>query len=163
MTPFSGTFRLPVRQFLLAFACALLAAACASPPPKPVITKVEGKVAASDKVNPDSKGRPSPVVLRLYELKSLAAFSSADFFSLWENDQAALGAELAAREEIHLKPGEQVDFSRTVQPGVTHLGAVVAYRDLEHAVWRGMVPLPLGKTTPVTLTVGPRTLTLAPQ
>jgi len=163
MTPILGTFRLPVRHMFAALACAVFATSCASPPPKPVITKIEAKVVAGADVNPDSKKRPSPVVLRIYELKSRAAFSSADFFSLWENDQAALGAELAGREEMHLKPGETLGFSRTVQPGVTHLGAVVAYRDLEHSVWRSMVPVPVGQTTQVTITVGPRTLAITAQ
>lgn len=163
MTSTSGTCRLPVRRLFVAAFLAVLATSCASPPPKPVITKVEAKVVAATDVNPDAKARPSPVVVRFYELKSLAAFSGADFFSLWENDQAALGAELAAREEMHLKPGETLAFSRTVQPGVTHLGVVVAYRDLEHAVWRGVLPLPLGQATQATLTLGPRTLTITPK
>ena len=161
MWPIPGTLSSPTRRRLMVLASALLAAACASPP-KPVITKIEGKVVAAADANPDSKGRPSPVIVRIFELKSLAAFSSTDFFSLWNNDSAALGAELAAREELPLKPGESVPLARTIQPGVTHFGAIVAYRDLERAVWRAAIPVPVGQTTKATITVGPRTLTIAP-
>ncbi|MBL8446752.1 MAG: type VI secretion system lipoprotein TssJ [Zoogloeaceae bacterium] len=160
MWPNAGTLPSPTRR-LLVLAGALYVAACASPP-KPVVTKIEGKVVAAADANPDSKGRPSPVIVRIFELKSLAAFSGADFFSLWNSDSAALGAELAAREELALKPGDNVALDRTIQPGVTHFGAIVAYRDLERAVWRAAIPVPVGQTTKVTVTVGPRSLTIAP-
>ena len=57
-------------------------------------------------VNPDARKRPSPVVLRVYELKSNALFESADFVSLFEKDQAVLGAELVSREEVILQPND---------------------------------------------------------
>jgi type VI secretion system protein VasD len=150
--------RLPWVALLLS----ALLAACASPP-KPVVTKVEGSISAAADVNPDSNGRASPIVLRIYELKSDAAFSSADFFSLCDNDQAALGADLVARDELHLRPGDTVKLSRTIQPDVTHFGAVAAFRDLERASWRAVVAIPVGKTTSLSITLGARDVALTPK
>jgi type VI secretion system protein VasD len=116
--------------------CAMhLLSACASPPPKPTV--IMASVNAAADVNPDRKERASPVIVRLFELKTVAAFDSADFFSLWDRESQSLGGELVAREELHLRPGEHRTFERTLQPETQYVAVVAAFRDLEHAQWRG--------------------------
>ena len=130
----------PARLRLLWAAVALGAlAGCKSPPPKPPAppTVVQATLAADAGVNPDSRGRPSPIVVRVFELKTLAAFDGADFFSLWDREKETLGEDLVAREEFQLRPGEQKKFERTVAPETRHIGVIAAYRDLERARWRG--------------------------
>ncbi len=121
----------------------------APPPPPPAPTRVVVSLEAVGDLNPDPQGRPSPLVLRLYQLKSTGAFDSADFFSLYEKDSAALGADLVAREEILVKPGESTLLERTLEDQTRHLGFLAAYRDLDRAVWRATVPVPPNLTTPV--------------
>ena len=104
-------------------------------------------------MNPDSRGRPSPVVLRFYELKSLAAFNSADFFGLYERDKETLGPELVAREEFQLLPGDKKQFQRQVQPDTRYVGVLAAFRDLERATWRASAPVPANQTTPLMVTL----------
>ena len=70
-------------------------------------TKVVINFETSPALNPDPMGRPSPVVIRLYELKSLGVFNNADFFAIYEQDTTILGNDLNAREEIELVPGQQ--------------------------------------------------------
>ena len=70
--------------FLLA-GCAWLVA-CSSAPPKPQVVKLTFAVSAD--VNPDAQNRPSPVVVRLYQLKDDAAFKDADIFTLLDKEQA---------------------------------------------------------------------------
>src|SRR5689334_22078541 len=67
---------------------------------------LNANVVASAQVNPDARKRPSPVVVRVFELKAPTLFEQADFVSLFEKEQAVLGAELVAREEFVLRPGE---------------------------------------------------------
>ena len=95
-----------MRIFGTSVAAALAAAllACAGGPPKPA--QVTGTVEASAQVNPSTSKRPSPLLVRVYELKSVAAFNSADFMSLYQRDQAELAADLLGREEFMLAPGE---------------------------------------------------------
>ena len=67
------------------------------PPPPPSElkpAKTHLNVAAHGNVNPDDNGRPSPVVLRVYQLKDDAAFKDAEFFALFDKEQATLGASL---------------------------------------------------------------------
>ena len=140
-------------QWLRRFAaiCGMLVMACASPPKPPPPTIVQASVEALANVNPDVRGRPSPVVVKFYELKSLAVFDSADFFSLFERDREILGADLVAREEFQLVPGGRRTFERTLQPDTRYLGVVAAFRDLERSVWRAAVPVVPNQTVPLAI------------
>ncbi|MBS1135067.1 MAG: type secretion system-associated lipoprotein [Burkholderiaceae bacterium] len=60
--------------------------------PKPVVVKLT--IEASADANPDTRGRPSPVTVKLFELKSSASFEKADFFSLFDRERETLGPEL---------------------------------------------------------------------
>ncbi len=100
-------------------------------------------------VNPDAHGRPSPVVVRLYELKALAAFRSSDFFSLFDHDQQTLGVELVTKEEYLLEPGYKRQFDRKLQPDTRFIGVIAAFRDLERSQWRATMTVVQQETTPV--------------
>ncbi|MGB0129437.1 MAG: type VI secretion system lipoprotein TssJ [Rhodocyclaceae bacterium] len=136
-------------------------AGCASPPPKPPPpTIVQASVEVAPNVNPDSRGRASPIVVKVFELKTLATFNSADFFSLFEKDKDALGAELLARDELQLKPKDSRKFERTMQPDTRYVGVIAGFRDLERANWRAAVAVPLQQTTPVTIRVDARSISI---
>jgi|KBSMisStaDraftv2_1062788.scaffolds.fasta_scaffold84601_3 type VI secretion system protein VasD len=124
----------------IALSVALLLSACGSkPPPKPA--SVTGTIEATAQVNPSASKRPSPLLVRIYELKSVAAFNAADFMSLYQRDQAELAADLVTKEEFVMSPGETKTFAKTLGADTRFLGVVAAYRDLEHAKWRSVVPI----------------------
>ena len=140
------------RHLAAMLAAAVLLGACASKPPPPA--SVAGTIAASPEVNPSASRRPSPILVRVYELKSAAAFNGADFMSLYQRDQASLAADMLAKEEYTLSPGESKTFAKTLAPDTRFLGVVGAYRDLEHAKWRSVVPITPNKPQKVTITAG---------
>jgi type VI secretion system protein VasD len=153
--------RLPtLRRLLCAAAATLLAVAltgCAKPPkppppppPKPPST-LSIRIAATAMLNPDARTRPSPVVLRVYELKSTSQFESADFLSLYDKDQATLGADMVARDEIVLQPSEVKTLSRLLNPDTKFVAAIAAFRDLERARWRGWVPIVANRNNAVAI------------
>ena len=113
---------------------ALALTACASQPPKPVQT--QATVIASADVNPDSSGRASPVVVRIYQLRGDAQFNDAGFFALYDNEQATLGSSLIMRDERTLFPGQQVRLDLALSPDARFLGVVAAYRDMRASRWR---------------------------
>lgn len=115
-------------------------AGCASGPPKP--TKARMIVTAQADVNPDATGRPSPVVLRVYQLQQDAKFVDADFFALFDNEQQVLGSDLLARDEITLAPGERKEVQVEVKGEAKFLGAVAAFRDIRNSQWRVIQPAP---------------------
>lgn len=108
--------------------------------------KVSGSVQAVAALNPSVNQRPSPLRIVVYELTSAAAFGKADFMALYQQDQATLGQEFVAREELTLQPGETRPYARTLAPQTRVLGVLAVYRDLERATWRTMVTVQPGKT-----------------
>lgn len=104
-------------------------------------TKLQLKIEAAAQTNPDDSGRPSPVKVRVYELKDSNAFNEADYFSLNSNDKSVLGSDLLAREEFILRPGESKRIERKSHPQTTALGILAGYRDL-NSVWRAVHVLP---------------------
>ena len=134
------------RRVLLAAGGGLIIAGCASPtvaPPAPApvpvaldpVTLQVTLIATAD-VNPDNRGRASPLSVRIMELRSRSAFDAADFFSLYEREQATLGTELLSKEQYILRPGDTQGYTRKAQGETRFLGVVAAYRDLEGSAWR---------------------------
>lgn len=144
---------------LAALGVALLLSACGSAPPKPA--SVTGTVQATAQVNPSASNRPSPLLIRIYELKSAGTFNAADFMSLYQRDQGELGGELLAKEEFVLNPGETRTFAKTLAPDTRFLGVVAAYRDLEHAKWRSVAAVQPNQPQKVRVTAGELAVELA--
>jgi type VI secretion system protein VasD len=135
---------------------AVIAASCSSPPPKPVVTAVSINLVASADANPDARGRASPLTVRVYVLKAPGPFEGADFFSLYDKDQATLGAEMVKREELLLKPGESRKLDFTLEPDAKNIAVLAAYRDIERARWRDLKPLEVGKPNTFTVNLAAR-------
>jgi type VI secretion system protein VasD len=126
---------------------------------------LQGTIKVDQAANPNLNGRASPIIVRVYELRSPAAFSGADFFSLFDKESETLAGDLVGREEYGLSPAETQPYKRQLQPDTKFIGVVAAFRDLEHSRWRQVVPVPAeGQSTiaigiearAVTLTVGPQ-------
>jgi len=128
------TFRAFPIALLLA-ACAALAS-CASAPPKPQPITAKLSIIVSADVNPDAQNRPSPIVIRLYQLKDDAAFKDADFFALYDKEEATLAAALVSRVEFELAPGERRNVDFTMSLDARFIGVTAAYRDIRGAAWR---------------------------
>ena len=105
-----------------------------APPPPPGV--LAGTITAAANLNPSVSQRPSPLVVRVYELRAGTAFAKADFTSLHQADLATLGADLVLRDEFMLQPGESRPWQRTLAPDTRFIALFGAYRDVERAVWR---------------------------
>ena len=112
------------------------------PPPPPPPPPTKAAIVVARDVNPDSAGRPSPIVVRLYQLKEEGAFNSASYFALSDKEQATLGPSLESREEYELQPGQTKELTLTIPPEARYLGAVAAYRDLNNSKWKALSPAP---------------------
>jgi type VI secretion system protein VasD len=141
----------------LLVACSIaLTGGCGSAPPL-----LQGSIKADPTINPDLHGRPSPVVVRVYELKSLEAFNGADFFSLFDKESETLGSELVGREEYDLRPAETRPYKRQLQPDTKFIGVVAAFRDLENSRWRQAAPVPAKRSVTLTIGIEARAVTVA--
>ena len=140
-------------NWILFVACAALLWGCASGT-KP--TSVDIQLTGDATVNPDSRNRPSPVMVRIYELKTPATFESADFFSLFDKDRETLAADMNTRDEFVLQPGQTLSLKREAKPDTRFIAVLAAYRDLERSRWRAVTALSPGKSQVVKITAGAR-------
>ncbi len=148
---------------LLATAALATLAACGGAPakedkppaPAPVLRVA---VAATADTNRGPAGQALPIVVRLYELKAQGAFSGADFFSLYDREAKTLGGELIAREELTLTPGQARQIVKPLDPQVRYLGVLGAFRDIDRADWRALVPLVAGQDNNLDVAVGAKAI-----
>ena len=67
---------------------------------------LEITIMAAENANPAINGRPSPVIVTLFELSATSNFLSTDFFSLHLPGGASLANEFVGMEQHSLLPGE---------------------------------------------------------
>lgn len=142
----------PVRlREVLVVTAALTLAACAAPPAPVLPTIANVALRADADINPTRAGRPAPVMVRIYQLSSTAAFEKAEFYQLLNNDSAALGTDLVKKDEYLLAPGTSKTEVLTVPDAVRAIGVFGAYREFGRVAWRATVALPPHATTAVTV------------
>jgi type VI secretion system protein VasD len=145
---------------------ALLMQSCASdppppePPPPPTVINLQIEVESN--INPDIDGRAAPVMLRIYELREISAFNSADFFALYDKEQATLSADLARKQEFLLKPGEIKTLTLEPDADVRNLGFFAAFRQLDTAQWRAIAPVKAHQTQTYKIKLKANELSVAP-
>ncbi len=141
-------YRITVASMLVALG---LLVGCSSLSPFSSLTKLDLTLTASDEVNPDLHGRPSPVVVRLLELRHPVAFENADFFSLYARAEQTLPKDWVSSEELEMRPGDRLAFKLSVEPQSRYVGVLAAYRDLPQVQWRLVLPVTAGQRTQANL------------
>ncbi len=104
---------------------------------KPIMPshKLDAKVVATTNANPDINGRPSPVVVTIYQLKAVDAFNGADFATLYQNPKKALGDEYISQQRVEVAPGKSAVIKVKLDPKAQYIGAVAAFSSLHSTGW----------------------------
>ncbi len=127
-------------------------AGCAPPPPPPTVVALT--LAADPDVNPTPSGQGAPLVLRVYQLSSDAAFGTAEFFQLFGQDQATLKTDLVKKDEYILAPGQTKTATLNPLDPVTAIGIFAAYQNFQAVTWRATVEVAAHKTTKINVQAG---------
>jgi len=134
--------------------------ACASAPKPPPPPELDLTISAGPAQNPETNGKPAPVVIKLYQLAATGGFARADVYDLTTNEAKLLGQDLLASESLELNPGETQKIRRQLKPGAQFLGAAVLFRDIDNAAWRASAPLAANGLTALTLKTARLSMTL---
>nr|WP_319528197.1 type VI secretion system lipoprotein TssJ [Pseudomonas laurentiana] len=106
--------------------------------PLPLDPRKRVDIVAALDVNPNLHGRPSPVVLTLYQLSDARTFLKADLSRLADGDEPPVDAAWLARETFQVSPGEWRKHLFVPHPQTRLVGVVAEYRDLDNAQWRAV-------------------------
>jgi type VI secretion system protein VasD len=124
-------------------------------------TKVEQMnlvITARGALNPDVRGTPLPVVLRIYQLKDDKPFTTATYAQLLDGNDALQAATLWSRD-VTLGPGETLKVAEPIGDAACYVGVAAFFRDTANTEWSVLVPKSQWKKTdPVRLVAAERTL-----
>ncbi|MBV8156083.1 MAG: type VI secretion system lipoprotein TssJ [Dyella sp.] len=134
-------WRHAIRWLAIASSCWFLAA-CGSTSVQKDQAKLRIRIETSDNANGDEQGRAMPIMVRVYELKSAAAFDRADFFTLQNSDKKALGDDILAVDEFVMRPGGEKLVRRKSNADTTAIGVLAGFRELGRSVWRATWKFP---------------------
>ena len=160
-----SAYRIPGVVFALMLAGGLAACRSSAPaPPKTLDVRVT--IQAAPDLNPNSTGRPSPVLLHVYQLREAAKFQSADFTGATVRAESTFGPDVVRREEQMIQPNTTTELILKVQPEARLLGVIAEYSDEANARWRAVSPVPEGgllsffKKQKLTIQLGSAAVTL---
>ncbi len=93
-------------------------------------------------INPDENKRPSPLIVRMYELKSSKLFNKADFIDIYEQDKEILGADFVAVQKLkRLKPGEDRENSFVLDEKTQFVGLYAEFLNYKNARYKVIIPV----------------------
>jgi len=105
-------------------------------------------VIADRDLNPDDADIPSPVIIRMYELKSTKLFKNANFIDLYERDTEVLGKSMVVKQALKaIKPNEKNERSFVLNKDTAYIGLYVEFLQYENAKYK--VTLPVEQTNVV--------------
>lgn len=133
-------------------ATVFLLSSCATPPmPLP---QTRFSLNAAPGLNPNGAGRPSPIVVRIYQLAARDDFDRAGFFDLYDRDKDVLGISAVVRTDIAIRPGEQLHFSHRLDPRTRDVAVLASYRDIDAARWRAVTDVSAPGTHALSVALG---------
>jgi type VI secretion system protein VasD len=102
----------------------------------PVARTLEITITAAADLNPGPSGKPAPLSMQIYVLKSTGRFQSLDFFALKNGGAGALGGDAVDTSSVSVRPGETKTV--TVSSGLdgSYIGVAAGYREIDNARWQ---------------------------
>jgi type VI secretion system protein VasD len=91
-------------------------------------------ISASNEVNPDQDNRPSPIIVRVYQLTDSRQFSREEFISLYQNAEQNLGKDLIDTTLLkEFIPGENRKETLKLSADVHYIGILAEYSQYQKA------------------------------
>lgn len=153
MTPRGPALRFNPTAVLALLVAVPLLASCSRrpleppPPPEPTVIELSGTA--------DMNAGGNAAIVRVYLLTSDAAFRRTPIQDFWQDDAAALGADLVGtKREILLYPGDRESMQLTPGADVAFIGFAADLRNPDPNAWRAIHPVDdlRGRRVAVTVT-----------
>ena len=93
-------------------------------------------------VNPDDDRKPSPLFVRMYQLKTTKMFSKANFIDLYEKDKEVLGADMISKQILRrIKPGEGRNENFVLDKNTNYIGLYAEFLQYKKASFKLLIPV----------------------
>lgn len=127
-------WKLLMAHKILTLAIALLISGCNLWRGEPVAPQLVVKIKAAANINPNVKGKPFPVGLRLYQLSDNHNFNQAPFFQIYNNEQNALKSDLLLSHKLKsIHPKQRHQEIIPLAKGTVYIGVIAAFEDYSHS------------------------------
>ncbi len=104
-------------------------------------TIVHLHIRATKDANPNTSGKPSPVRLQIFQLKSPHMFMNTDYFSLSEDPKKVLETTYLAHEEYEISPDGWLPMKEVeLKPKTEAIGVIAFFNDIDVTQWRAAIP-----------------------
>jgi type VI secretion system protein VasD len=120
--------------------------ACSPPPaqaPKPCdVQVITLNIYAADNINPNERGNPRPVVVKLYQLKGDVRMENATYDDILLKDKETLGEDFAKVDDVEVFPNDlvQVKFERMKEASL--LAGVALFHGPKGTSWKTFYAFP---------------------
>ena len=105
-------------------------------------TDLEIKFKVDADVNPDDDRKPSPLFVRMYQLKSTKMFNKANFIDLYEKDKDVLGADMLSKQVLRrIKPGESRDENFVLNKKTRFIGLYAEFLQYKKSSFKLIIPV----------------------
>lgn len=105
-------------------------------------TDLEIKFKVDSDVNPDDDKKPSPLFVRMYQLKSTKMFSRANFIDLYEKDKEVLGADMISKQVLRrVKPGESRNENFILNKNTRYIGLYAEFLQYKKSSYKLLIPV----------------------
>ncbi|CAH0990149.1 hypothetical protein SIN8267_00234 [Sinobacterium norvegicum] len=99
-------------------------------------------ISASNEVNPDQDNRPSPIIVRVYQLADNRQFSREEFISLYQHAEQNLGKDLIDTTLLkEFIPGESREETLELTADVNYIGILAEYSQYQKADTMLILPI----------------------
>lgn len=106
-------------------------------------------------INPDENNKPSPLFIRMYELKSPKMFNKSDFIGLYERDAELLGADLVASHKLkRLKPGDNRVDNFVLNKDTQYVALYAEFLKYKNAKYKLVIPVVQNNVVRTTAAIG---------
>lgn len=105
-------------------------------------TDLEIRFKVDADVNPDDDKKPSPLFVRMYQLKSKKMFKRANFIDLYEKDKDVLGADMISKQKLRrIKPGENRKEQFVLDKKTNFIGLYAEFLDFKKSSFKLIIPV----------------------
>lgn len=98
--------------------------------------KVRSTIIAEKNINKNIRNQPSPVVLKIFQLKSINLFNKAGYLSLTKFPKLYLKSELIKEETIIIRPNQSIPYKTDMSPKTRFIGVVGLFRNKNNVSWK---------------------------